>query len=422
MKFIYRLYQYKVYILTLLFSLMLFNNASAQQVVNGMILPDVLTMNNGTKVTTAKQWKTQRRPELIEFFKNEMYGQSPGKPANMTFKVFDNDSKALGGKATRKQVTVYFDGKEDGPLMDILLYIPNNVKHPPAIVGLNFDGNQSVSNDPAIKLSASWFDKTKGVVNNRATDATRGIDASQWPLEMILDNGYAVATVYRGDIDPDFDDGFKNGVQAMYPELQNRGDNFATVAAWAWGLSRILDYLETDKAIDAKRVAVFGFSRLGKAALWAGATDERFPLVISNESGAGGAKLFHYTGGERIVRLETKFPHWFCGNFKKYVGLDSILPFDQHMVISLIAPRPVYVASAKDDTNSNPEAEFWSSKAADPVYRLLGTEGLPATTWPALNTPSVGRIAYHIRSGGHNVTDYDWIQYLNFADKYLKKP
>jgi len=413
--------QNRAYCIIVLFSLLFGGTVHAQQIVNGMQIPDVLILNNGTKVTTAKQWNTQRRPELIEFFKKEMYGQSPGKPEGMKFRVFESDSNALAGKATRKQITVYFNGKEDGPQMDILLYIPNHIKHAPAIVGLNFDGNQSVINDPAIKMSTSWFDKTKGVVNNRATEATRGIHAGQWPLEMIIDKGYAVATVYRGDIDPDFDDGFKNGVQALYPELQNKGDNFATVAAWAWGLSRILDYLETDKAIDAKHVAVFGFSRLGKAALWAGATDERFPLVISNESGAGGAKLFHYTSGERIARIETKFPHWFCGNFKKYIGQDSILPFDQHMVISLIAPRPVYVASAKDDTNSNPEAEFWGAKAADPVYRLLGTEGLPATQWPALNTPSVGRIAYHVRPGGHNVTDYDWIQYLNFADKYLKK-
>jgi hypothetical protein len=395
----------------------------SQQIVNGKVLPDVLTMANGTKVTTAKQWRNERRPELIAFFKKEMYGQSPGKPASMTFKVFDTDTKALGGKATRRQVTVYFNGKADGPQMDILLYIPNRVGHKvPAIVGLNFDGNQSVNLDPAIKMSTSWMDKTKGVVNNRATEATRGIDASQWPLDMILAKGYAVATVYRGDIDPDYDDGFKNGIQGIYPELQNRGDNFATVAAWAWGLSRILDYLETDKAIDAKHVAVFGFSRLGKAALWAGATDERFPLVISNESGAGGAKLFHYTAGENIRRLCTKFPHWFCGNFRKYIDQDSILPFDQHMVIALIAPRPVYVASALGDSNSNPEAEFWGAKGADPVYRLLGTDGLPAMAWPAVNTPVVGRIAYHVRPGGHNVTDYDWTQYLSFADKYLKKP
>jgi hypothetical protein len=397
------------------------SHAIAQQKVSN--LPDVLMLNNGKKVTTAKQWKTQRKPELLQLFKREMYGASPGKPAGMTFKVFDEDKNALGGKATRKQVTVYFTGKADGPKMDILLYVPNKAKHPaPAILGLNFDGNQSVNADPAIKITTSWEDRgTKGVINNHATEAMRGSNASQWPLEMMMDKGYAVATIYRGDIDPDYTDGLSQGVRSLYPELQNRGDNFSTVGAWAWGLSRALDYLQTDKAIDSKHVAVFGFSRLGKAALWAGATDERFALVISNESGAGGAKLFHYTAGEGIRRLCTKFPHWFCTNFKKYVDQDSILPFDQHMVISMIAPRPVYVASAKDDTNSNPEGEFWGAKNAEAVYKLFGPYGLPADTQPPLNTPAVGRIAYHIRPGKHDVTDYDWIQYLNFADKYLKK-
>lgn len=409
----------KVILLVLLFAWM-GNQAFSQQKVTN--LPDVLTLTNGKKVTTVKQWLKLRKPELLTLFKHEMYGQSPGRPANMTFKVFDIDTKALGGKATRKQVTVFFNGKPDGPQMDILMYIPNPINHSvPAIVGLNFDGNQSVSTDPGIKITTSWMDKsTKGVINNRATEATRGLDASQWPIEMIIDKGYAIATIYRGDIDPDYDNGFKNGIHALYSQLQNRGDNFSTVGAWAWGLSRALDYLQTDKSIDSKHVAVFGFSRLGKAALWAGATDERFALVISNESGAGGAKLFHYTDGERIRRLCIKFPHWFCANFKKYMDQDSILPFDQHMVISLVAPRPIYVASAQGDLNSNPEGEFWGAKGADPVYRLFGTDGLPATSWPAINMPVIGRIAYHIRPGKHDVTDYDWTQYLSFADKYLK--
>lgn len=395
-------------------------NAFAQQATG---LPDVLTLANGKNVKTAKQWFTERRPEILALFKKEMYGQSPGRPAGMTFKVFDNDKNALGGKATRKQITVYFNGKADGPQMEILLYIPNHVKHAvPAIAGLNFSGNQAVNADPAIKLSTSWFDKTKGVVNNRATDATRGIDAGQWNIENIVDRGYAVATVYRGDIAPDHNNNLTEGVFPLYPELQNRPDNFATVAAWAWGLSRVLDYLETDKAIDSKHVAVFGFSRLGKAALWAGATDERFALVISNESGAGGAKLFHQTAGEGIRRLSTKFPFWFCDNFKKYVDQDSILPFDQHMVISLVAPRPIYIASAEGDLNSNPKGEFMAALAASPVYKFLGTSGLPADSMPPVNMPVVGRIAYHIRTGQHSVTDYDWAQYLNFADRYLKKP
>jgi hypothetical protein len=418
MKFHSFKYHYKKQFLVCILSL-LFLCGYGQQALN---LPNVLTMQNGNKVTTAKQWRTQRRPELIRLFKEQMYGQLPGKPVNMAFKVFDNDAHALNGIATRRQITVYFNGREDGPQMDILLYIPNGVKRPvPAIVGLNFDGNQSVNADPAIKITQSWMDKgTKGVISNKATDATRGLDASQWPLEMILNQGYAVATVYRGDIDPDYDDGFKNGVHALYPELQNRGDNFTTVGAWAWGLSRVLDYLQTDKAIDAKHTAVFGFSRLGKAALWAGAIDERFALVISNESGAGGAKLFHYTQGENINRLCTKFPHWFCANFRKYIGQDSILPFDQHMVISLVAPRPVYIASAEEDLNSGPRGEFMGAVNASPVYKLLGTGGFPDKEFPPVNSPIVGRIAYHIRPGKHNVTDYDWQQYLKFANGYLK--
>jgi hypothetical protein len=394
---------------------------SAQQRVGKIIVPDVLTLQNGNRVTTVKQWREQRRPELISLFKQEMYGTSPGRPQAMTFHVFDVDRHALNGKATRKQITVLFNGKEDGPKMDILLYLPNHVKGKiPAVVGLNFNGNQAVSTDPGIRIDTNWMSNSKGVVNNHATEASRGSEAAQWPIETIISRGYAVATVYRGAIDPDFDDGFKNGVQALYPKLQNRGDNFATIAAWAWGLSRALDYLETDKAIDAKKVAVFGFSRLGKAALWAGATDERFSLVISNESGAGGAKLFHFTRGEDIARLNSHFPHWFDQNFKKYTGQDTLLPFDQHMVIALVAPRPIYVASAIEDSNSNPEAEFWGLKAAEPVYQLYGKQPLPANSFPAVNAPVKAYNAYHVRTGKHNVTPFDWEQYLSFMDEHFK--
>jgi hypothetical protein len=384
-------------------------------------LPDPLVMADGTKVTTIEQWRTRRRPELLELFTREMYGRSPGRPVKMTFKVFDNDRLAIGGKATRRQVTVFFTGEPNGPQMDLLIYLPNAVKGPaPTILGLNFDGNHAVHKDPGIRLSSSWMEsRGRGVVDNRATEASRGTASNRWPVEMILDRGYAVATAYRGDIDPDYYDGFKNGVHALYPELQGRGDNFSTIAAWAWGLSRAMDYLETDNDIDARRVAVFGWSRLGKAALWAGATDERFAMVISNESGAGGAKLFSRGVGESIERLNTVFPHWYCTNFRKYNGKDQTLPFDQHLVIALIAPRPVYVASAEQDKWADPQGEFLAAKGADPVYRLFGTEGLPAETWPAVNQPVHGQIGYHIRSGRHDVTDYDWTQYLIFADKHL---
>ena len=181
-----------------------------------------------------------------------------------------------------------------------------------------------------------------------------------------------------------------------------------------------MDALEKEPLIDSKRVAVFGFSRLGKAALWAGASDERFAMVLSNESGAGGAKLFHRGVGENIERLTSVFPHWYARNFKKYAGKDTELPFDQHMVISLIAPRPLYVGSAKEDTYADAEGEFTAAKAAEPVFRLLGAEGLPADAWPPVGTSVQGGIGYHVRPGKHDVLPFDWQQYLIFADKHLK--
>jgi hypothetical protein len=391
-------------------------SAYAQNNLSG--LADPLTMNNGSKVTTAKQWQ-QRRKELLQLFTTEMYGQAPLRPKNMTFKVFESSKNALGGLATRKQVTVYFNGKADGPQMDILIYLPNQVKKPGMILQLGFGGNQTLSNDTAVKISTSWVSNSKTAVDNKATAASRGKAAND-DVEMILKRGYGFATIYCGDIDPDFDDGFKNGVHALYPELQGRGDNFSTIGAWAWGLSRALDYIETDKDINAKKVAVFGFSRLGKAALWAGATDERFAMVLSNESGAGGVRIFRRGKGEDIHHLCTSFPHWFDGNFRKYIGQDTILPFDQHMVISLVAPRPIAIGSAIGDQYSDPEGEFLGGVYATPVYTLLGTSGLPTTKMPGLNEPVSGQIQYHIRPGNHSILTYDWQQYLNFMDKHFK--
>ncbi|WP_183561484.1 acetylxylan esterase [Mucilaginibacter sp. SP1R1] len=382
-------------------------------------LADPLIMNNGSKVTTAMQWRV-RRKEIIQLFTTQMYGQAPARPANMTFKVFDTDKNALGGKAIRKQVTVYFNGKPDGPQMDILIYLPNHSKKPvPLILQLGFGGNQTLTNDTAIKISASWAGKGPGIVDHKATQANRATKPNT-DLEMILARGYGFATIYCGDIDPDYDDGFKNGVHALYPELQGRGDNFSTVGAWAWGLSRALDYLETDKDINAKKVAVFGFSRLGKAAVWAGATDERFAMVLSNESGAGGVKLFRRGKGESIEHLCTVFPHWFDVNFRQYIHKDTVMPFDQHEVIALIAPRPIAIGSAESDKNSDPEGEFLSGVYATPVYRLLGRQGLPTTRMPGLSESVSGGIQYHIRPGNHNILTYDWEQYLNFMDKNLK--
>lgn len=406
--------------ITLLIAIALLHAAAIAQKPCGNV-PGVLRLNNGNNVTTVKQWEKERRPEILHTLTTEMYGVAPAAP-KISFEVFDNDNNALGGKATRKQIRIWFNKQKQGVFMDMLLFVPNHTNGKPAVIlGLNFNGNQSVSNDTLIRINANRMDKGKGVVNGRATDSSRGSEARLWPVETILSRGYAVATIYRGDIAPDFTDGSNEGVQAQYPELKSRPDNFATIAAWAWGLSRALDYLLTDKSVDATNAIEFGFSRLGKAALWAGANDARFKVVISNESGAGGAKLFHCPEGEGITRLTTVFPYWFNNNFKKYAGQDTLLPFDQHMAIALVAPRPVYVASAIDDKNSNPPAEFLGLKMAEPVFLLYGKKGLPVDTFPPLNTAAVGDIAYHVRSGGHSVTAYDWEQYLAFIDRQLHK-
>jgi hypothetical protein len=391
-------------------------------------LPDALRMNGGAMVTRVSDWHGKRRPEILELFAREMYGRVPDRPKRMTFRPIDSATPALGGAAVRKQIAVSLTGEADGPSMDLLLYLPRGAKGPfPAILGMNFWGNHAVAADPGIRLARTSMENGKNpyvdlscVVDDRATASCRGINARQWPVERILSRGYALATMYRGDIDPDRADGFAESVRGRYPELQDGGANFSAIGAWAWAFSRALDYLETDRDIDARRVAVFGWSRLGKAALWAGASDARFAMTLSNESGAGGAKLFRRGIGENIRRLNTVFPHWYCRNFRKYNDLDTSLPFDQHMVIAAIAPRPVYIASAVEDAGSDPEGEFLGAKAADPVYRLLGTDGLLAERWPPVGQPVLGQIGYHVRAGGHDVTDFDWTQYLAFADRHLR--
>lgn len=391
-------------------------------------LLDPLVCTDGTTVTKATEWREKRRPELLRLFEQQIYGRAPGRPSAMRFEIVSVVTNALGGLATRKEITIWFTGKKDGPSMNLLLYLPKAIQQPaPAFLGLSFNGNHAITSEPDVRISERWMvERKEGCVrNNRATEACRGSEASRWPVEKILARGYALATAYYGDLEPDFAEGWKQGVRAaLSPTGANPTfppDEWGAISAWAWGLSRALDYLETESRVNAKRVAVVGHSRLGKTALWAGARDERFAIVISNDSGEGGAALARRCFGERTANLNRAFPHWFCGNFKDYSDREDDLPVDQHELIALVAPRPVYVASASEDLWADPLGEFLAAKAAEPVYQLFDRPGLGVDTQPVAERPVGNFIGYHLRPGKHDLTDYDWTQYLNFADRHFHR-
>jgi hypothetical protein len=396
-------------------------------------LPDPLVTTAGSPVRDAAAWRAQRRPELLELFAREVYGRTPsGRPAALRAEVTSVDRLALDGKATRKEVTLWFTGKTDGPRMHLLIYQPNSLKSPPPVfLGLNFFGNHTVHADPAITLAQPHV--VYDAARYRPADPQpqkkppqRGAHADKWQVEAVIARGYATATAWCNDLAPDRADGLAapGSVSEMLGTggAETRaGDAWGAMGVWAWGLSRALDYLETDPELDAQRVAVHGFSRLGKAADWAAAQDERFAMLISNESGCGGAALSKRIYGETVGIINSKFPHWFAKNFRRYDDNEAALPVDQHELLALIAPRPLYVASAEGDQWSDPRGEFLSAQAAEPVYALFGKKGLGVTAMPSLDTPVGDTIRYHNRTGKHDMTAYDWAQYLDFADRHLRR-
>ncbi len=420
--------------LTIGMAVMIMTNSQAQQFeanydeskVPNYELPDPLVLSDGTPVEDAETWKNKRRPEILKLFETHVYGKTPEKTWKPAYKVH-TDIQALDGKATRKIVTIFPTGETDEFAFDVLFYLPNHVDEPAAVfLTNNFRGNHTIHPDPEIPISDNSRMMYKRMNNGEEVDMekTRGERISRWPVEMIVESGYGLATIFYGDVDPDFDDGFQNGIHPLfYEEGQDKPkpDEWGSIGAWAWGLSRAMDYIEKDEDIDENKVAVMGHSRLGKTSLWAGAQDQRFSIVISNSSGCGGAALSRRAFGETVGRINSSFPHWFCDNFNKYNENESELPVDQHMLIALMAPRPVYVASAEEDRWADPRGEFLACKHADPVYELLGLEGLPVEEMPEVDQPVHGTIGYHIRSGGHDVKEFDWNQYIRFANKHFSE-
>lgn len=384
-------------------------------------LPDPLTMQDGTPVKTREQWFGQRRPELVSLFETYEYGKVPGAGNDISYSVLF-EGKCLGGRAKIKEVRIGYCKKDKNRGINLLVITPADAEGPvPMFMGPNFRGNHAVFADKHLPAPQRGQLSRYG----RYELLPSGANAHRWPVDMIIASGYGLATFFMGDTDPDFDDSFQNGVQPLFyrkGQTCPAPDEWGSIGAWAWGLSRAMDYLETDPAVDASKVAVIGHSRLGKTALWAAALDQRFAMCISNESGCSGAALSRRCFGETLEAIQHAFPHWFCSNYRQFIGKENELPFDQHELLALIAPRPLYVASASLDLHADPHGEFLSAQEASKVYEFLGARGLVSDgNMPPVNTPLMeGDIAYHIRAGLHDINAFDWAQYIKFADKYFK--
>jgi|688.fasta_scaffold240469_1 hypothetical protein len=397
--------------------------------VPAYVLPDPLVDSAGRRVVDAAGWRA-RRAELLELATREMYGRSPlGRPEGMHFVVTAEDPRALGGRATRREVTVQFGRAADAPRLRLLVYLPNHVAGPrPAFVGLNFTGNHTTTDDPAVAVAedAVYPETARARPRGKTLELkARGSESERWQVARVIDRGYATATAWYYDLCPDRVEGMEQNVAALAAAGATEGrapDAWGAVAVWAWGLSRALDYLETEPRVDARRVLVHGHSRLGKAALWAAATDERFAGLIANNSGCGGAALSKRVLGETVGLINHRFPHWFSRSFRRYDDREADLPFDQHQVLALVAPRPLYVASAAEDLWADPKGEYLALAAAGPVYALLGQPSLGASPMPPVDQPiATTAMGYHVRTGKHDITAYDWDRFIDFADRALAR-
>jgi hypothetical protein len=387
-------------------------------------LPDALTLKNGKSVRDAKTWMEKRRPEILEIFETQQYGRAPGRPADESFEVTDPGTPALGGKAIRKQVTVWLskDKSPAGPNINLLIYLPAAAKKPvPMLLSINFGAVQNAVDDPGIRPDEVWDPKTNTKI---AAPQTRSGGLGRLNVTPFLDAGIGVATFYYGDVDPDYLDGFKNGIRAKYlkpGQTERAPDEWGSISAWAWGMSRVEDYFETDKSVDSKRVAIHGVSRLGKTVMWAGAHDQRFAAVIASCSGEGGAALSRRNYGETIAHLTapTRYPYQFAANYAKYGGFPDTPPMDANLLVALIAPRPLLLQTGNTDFWSDPKGEFLAAVAAGPVYKLLGKDPLDTDVWPAAKVPVLHDLAYYMHDGGHGMVPTDWDIYVQFLKMHL---
>jgi dienelactone hydrolase len=357
-------------------------------------LPDPLKTASGEKVSLS-QWKSSRRAEILELFRTNVYGRSPARPRDLRFKVVEQDDAALGGKANRREVDITVGNAGREFTFRLTIFMPKAAPRPLPVFLL---------------------------LNNRGTVASQ-VDLPFFPVSRIVARGYAAAGLTLIQISPDNADAYRNGIINLFDGPEERApDAWKTISAWAWGGQRAMDYFETDRGIDAKRVAVVGHSRGGKTALWCGAQDERFAMVVSNCSGETGAALARRVQGETIAKINQGFPYWFATNYRSFNDKEDDLPVDQHELIALMAPRLVYVASAAEDAWADPTGEFLSCVHATPVFRLYGVKGIDRTERPDLSQPvHDGNIGYHVKPGGHAMVEYDWDRFMDFADRHMRR-
>ena len=388
--------------------------------------PDPLVMTDGTKVAAADDWTKKRKPELKELFQQHMYGRYPAVATKLTAKVLFEDATAFGGAGTLKEVELSL-GIKDCPPIYLLVATPNARPKAgaPAFVGLNFSGNHTLTADERVRVTGNWmYPNGPGVKGNKATAEGRGKAKWVWPLADIVKAGYAVVTCYSGDIEEDRKEatGPLRPFVAPPPPGTLPPDHTATVMLWAWGVHRMVDFVAADNTFDSERIAVVGHSRLGKCALLAGAFDDRIACVFPHQAGCGGTGPSRHDDpkAEGVKRINTSFPHWFCGSFKGFNDAVEKLPFDQHSLLALCAPRPVLYTNATDDQWANPSGQFDMMKRATPVYELLGVKGMEAAKIPEVGKPADSRLGYWVRAGKHEMNGEDWKTFLAFADKWMK--
>ncbi|HET9570270.1 MAG TPA: acetylxylan esterase [Bacteroidales bacterium] len=381
-------------------------------------LPDLLMLQNGKKVTSATTWLEKRRPEVLELLETSQFGKMPPRPSEMSFHVFDKGSLVFDGKAIRKQVAVYFTKDTSVFKMNVLIYLPTQLYKPvPLLLTVNFGANASVVNDSGVVLSEVWSRDKKKVTTSRMSPF------GKLPVEKFISQGIGFATVYYGDIEPDFKDGINYGIRGHYlkPGTKPAPDEWGAIAAWAWGLSRAMDYFETDKQIDAKRIALQGTSRLGKTVLWTGARDTRFKMIIASCSGEGGAALSKRNYGESIKHLtdSTRYLYQFATNYSKFANKVDRMPFDSHMLLALMAPRPLLLQTGDVDFWSDPNGEFLAAQKATSVYNLFEENG-PGNVYPEPGDKNLlNPLGYYLHKGGHGVIPEDWDVFIEFIHKYL---